>query len=357
MKFALNLIKYLLMLSVGGFLLWLVFKDYHWASLKESVAEINPLYISICVVFAFASHWIRGARWVSLMDGMGYRVKNTNAFMAVLMGYFANLAVPRMGELSRCLVVNRTDKVPVDKLVGTVVIERLADVVSLLAILGLNLALAYNDISGFFLTYFNKSGGESSINTGTLLVALMVALSLLFAVIFVFFKMKHLGPVRRVHAMITNFMDGIKSIYTLKNKWGFLAQTFLLWFCYYMQIYVFFLALPATQDLGMVAALSVLTMGSFGFVAPTPGGVGAYHWIVTQTMLIYGVSQDTAAGFALIAHTFQQLVVIVGGIISYIILVSLYKKLKTDPIEAISEESEKESPAFSREQAKYAKFK
>ncbi|MDZ4838882.1 MAG: lysylphosphatidylglycerol synthase transmembrane domain-containing protein [Bacteroidota bacterium] len=341
MKLIINALKYLVTLGIGVFLFYWVFKDHKWIDLQKSIQQINPFLILLCFIIAVGSHWFRGVRWVMLIKPLGDTVTHKNAFMAVMVGYLANLAVPRMGEVSRCVVINRTNGTKVDKLIGTVVVERLADVVSLLIILGLNLVLEFDKLKGFFVDYLNNRQADKTDYTSTLIIVALVLVLGLGLIILILTKFKHIKIVKKFKDILQNFAIGFNTIRQLENKWKFLFYTFLIWLLYYLQVYICFLAFPATSHLGPLPALSVLNMGSFGFVAPVQGGIGAYHWIVQKTLMLYNIDESTAKDFAFIAHTFQILVILIFGFISLLVLSSMYKKIKNNKLINEASQSEK----------------
>jgi len=335
LKKLLNIAKNLAFLALGVFLFWLVYRNENFSDVANQISKIKYLYLAIAFVVAVLSHWLRGARWALLIRPLGYKVSNFNAFIAVMVGYFANIAVPRLGEVSRCLVLHRTNKISVDKLIGTVIVERLVDVVSLLLILILTLILQFNKISGFFVDFYNRTinspGHEGKLfTTATLIFVIAVVLFLVGAVFLLYRKFKEHVLVKKILGMVEGFKTGFMTIGKLENLWVFLLESALIWVMYYLMVYICFFALPATAGLGATIALVVLCMGSFGFVAPVPGGVGAYHVIVTQTLMLYGLSQEDSRTFALVAHTFQELVIILIGALSFIYFSVAFKKLKAD---------------------------
>jgi uncharacterized membrane protein YbhN (UPF0104 family) len=350
LKKLLNVIKNLAFLAVGVFLFWLVYRNVDFGKIGEQVSKLNYWYILLAFIAAVISHWSRGARWVLLIKPLGYKVSNFNAFLAVMIGYFANIAVPRLGEVSRCLVLNRTNKVGVDKLLGTVIVERLVDVISLLLILVLTLIFQFDKISSLFMKFFNTpkhdaSGAESGrLFTGTFLFLAIAGFLVMSIIAYLLYKrFKDHSLVVKLTSMIIGFKAGFSTISKLDNLGLFIFHSILIWSMYYVMVYVCFFALPFTANLGPAIALAVLCMGSFGFVAPVPGGVGAYHWIVTQTLMWYGLKEDQSATWALVGHTFQEMVIVLLGGLSFIYFSVSFKKLKADepvasnPAEAVSQ--------------------
>jgi glycosyltransferase 2 family protein len=336
LKKLLNLIKNLAFLAVGILLFWLVYRHENFTDIGQQVSKINYWYIFLAFIVALISHWSRGARWVLLIKPLGYKVSHFNAFLAVMIGYFANIAVPRLGEVSRCMVLNRTNKVGVDKLIGTVVVERLVDMITLLLILVLTLILQFNTIGGFFIDFYHRTveahgNSSGSLFSTTFLVIVIASILVIVATsILLYNKLKEHRVVQKIIAMISGFKAGFRTILQLENLWLFIFHSFFIWAMYFLLVYICFFALPSTAGLGLTIALAVLCMGSFGFVAPVPGGVGAYHVIVTQTLMLYGLTQQDSSTFALVAHTFQELVIVLIGGLSFLYFSLAFKKLKSN---------------------------
>lgn len=333
MKKILSVLKYLALLAVGIFLFWLVYAKADYTSILQKIEHIDYLYIVLAFIAAVLAHWSRAVRWNLLIRPMGYKVSSFNSFLAVMIGYFANLALPRAGEVSRCVVLNRTNKIPVDKLIGTVIVERLVDFISLLIILALALVLQFDKLNQFFISFINRSmqsGGPAVFSTFTIVIVILAIVFLTGFAIWLYRRLKNHAIVMKLRNMINGFVTGMKTIGQMENRWLFIFHSVFIWGMYYLMVYICFFALPFTANLGAVVALSILVMGSFGFVAPVQGGVGAYHFIVTQTLMAYGLSQADGQTFALVAHTFQMLVIILGGGLSFLVLTFSYKKLKAD---------------------------
>jgi glycosyltransferase 2 family protein len=341
-----NVLKNLSLLAIGVFLFWLAVRGLDFHKVLHEVEHINYFYIFLVFIIAVLSHWFRAVRWNMLIEPLGYKVSGFHSFMAVMVGYFANLALPRMGEVTRCVVLNRTDKVPVDKLIGTVIIERLIDVLSLLVILFAALVIEFNHLKALFLDNLGKKMTDKMNSTGSLftfqniLFGALIFLAIVLFIIFIFSKLRHTKPVKKIIGMLVGFVEGMKTIRQVKNLWMFLLVTILMWGMYYLQVYICFFGLSATYGLSPVVALSVLVMGSFGFAAPVQGGVGAYHYAVGETLRAYGLSYDAAYTFAIIAHTFQMFIIILFGGLSFLYLYLNHKKLNLlDPIESNTAET------------------
>ena len=328
----LKYLKYVLFFGLGTLIFYLLLRGQDWTKIGESIQHIDYRFIAICFVATILSHYVRAVRWNMLIDTLGFKVSALNSFVAVMTGYFANLALPRMGEISRCVVLNRTNKVPVEKLIGTVVVERIVDVIALLILSIMTFALEFTRLEGFINKYIlSKFNGQQTGSTTSNGNGLLYGILILFFVgmigLFVVFKIFKNNPfVLKIKSLIQGFGDGLQSIWKMENKWKFIGLSILLWFCYYLMVYFCFFSLEITSHLGLLAALTVLTLGSYGFVAPVQGGIGAYHWVVIQTLLMYGLNEQDGFTFALVAHSFQTLAIILLGAISFMCIGFLIPK-------------------------------
>ncbi len=331
MKSVVSVLKYIAMLGVGIFLLWLVLHNHSFDEILKEIGNIHYTYIVIAFVAGVISHYSRAIRWNLLINPMGYKTSDFNSFLGVMIGYLANLALPRMGEISRCVVVSRTNKVPVEKLIGTVIVERIIDVIGLLVILLLTLILEFDKLKVFFVDNLGSklSGSTASLLTTTniLITVSFFALSI-FALVFIWKKYKEASFILKIRRFLAGFVEGLKSLRHMKKLPLFIFHSALIWSMYYFQIYICFFALSSTENLSAVAALSVLVMGSFGMVVPVQGGIGAYHAAVSETLKLYGLAATDAITFAFIAHTFQMIVVLILGGFSFLALTIVTRKNK-----------------------------
>jgi uncharacterized membrane protein YbhN (UPF0104 family) len=254
----------------------------------------------------------------------------TNTFSAVLIGYLANLAFPRMGEVSRCGVINKTDQIPIVKLIGTVVAERLIDLLMLGFIIFLAIAIQFGLLSDFLynnlLIKLTRSEGYF-----TLLVFASCMLILMLVLFYIFKKREKLGIWYKIHKFYLDIKSGIFSIKAMGNKAGFIAYSILIWLMYGISVYLCFFALKATAELGPVVALSTLVFSSLAMIAPVQGGIGAFHWMVSEGLTIYGIERSEGLAFALLLHSFQTLIILFTGSISLILLfINSPKKIRNE---------------------------
>ena len=249
-----------------------------------------------------------------------------------MIGYFANMALPRLGEITRCGVLSKTDKIPFDSLFGTVVAERVFDLIILIILIIGVIVFQLKLVGGFVDDrIFTPLLAKFSNNVMPILLILFIFLLLLIIIFFLFryFKprLKEKSFYSKIAEFINGFFEGLKTILKLKNKSGFLFYTFVIWFMYFLMTYVVFNSMPETSHLTVIDGITVLAIGSLGMVAPVPGGIGAYHFFVKAILYeLYNIPSTAAASWATLIHTTQAIMLIVVGVFSYIMIFLQRKK-------------------------------
>jgi len=245
----------------------------------------------------------RAVQWDILIRPLGREVRTVNTFLSVMIGYVANAVFPRAGELIRCGVLSRYEKVPVEKLFGTVVVSRTLDTVVYAALIGLTLLLEFDIVWGFLTQNAFADGGEQQPLWGSPLfwIGMVTLISAIVAWIF----RKELGQsavFQKIKKIVTGFAEGLLSIRKVDKPYWLIFHTLMIWLCYYLQIRLFFYAFDPTAGLSPVAALTVFVFGSLGYAIPAPGGVGAFQYLVTLALAtFYAVSRADAFSFSNIA--------------------------------------------------------
>jgi len=333
-----NFLKYALFLSLAAGLMWYVFKDIPLNELLETFRQADYSWVILSALLAVVAHWSRAARWVMLMEPLGYRPSVFRATLAVWIGYFANFIVPRLGEVSRCGSLQRTDDVPFEKSFGTVVAERVFDVLTLLVLIALNLALEFDRLSGFFGDFFGSKlrGRQSGQGANQWLFWLLLggAVGSLCLVLVVVFNKNLRGKLLRnplaqkIARFLTGLLDGVLSIRRLRNPALFIGHTVLIWTMYYLMSYVLFFSIPETRHLSALAGLTILVVGAIGNSAPTQGGIGAYHVLVGNVALLYGLSQKDGIVLATFTHGTQMITMLIGGALAFVVTLFLNRDSK-----------------------------
>jgi glycosyltransferase 2 family protein len=319
-----TILQYSFFLGLGIFLVWWSVKDLttNDKSQIRSALETARYWLLIPVFgILFFSHLIRAIRWKLLIEPLGYKPSTTNTLFAVFIGYLANQAVPRLGEVLKCTVLSRYEKVPADKLIGTIILERVIDAITLLIIFGITLAIQPDIYSQLVDTIFN-SEKEAGVNKKTISssLALMILAGIVIIVLAVWMikNKKNFIDLGLLFKRIgKSIWQGLSAIQHLKKRWWFIFLTLSMWTLYLAGGYIGFMALKETQQYGINEAFTVLSAGSVGMIA-TPGGIGAYAYLLQKTMQVYGLNEGIALAFGWILWLAQTAVILIGGLISFV---------------------------------------
>lgn len=326
-----NIVKYLGFFAVGVFIFWLIYRDQNIERIKSILTnDVKYLWIWISMFFGLLSHISRSMRWNLMIEPLGRKPRLFNTFLAVMVGYLMNLVLPRMGEISRCGVLAKYEKISFTKLVGTVVTERIIDVIMLLIFTLLALATQFGQVLSFIRN--NPGIGEKIISVLTSPI-LWGGFFLLVALFFIYRKtLKNTKIYTKIGTAANLFKEGFVSIKNMKRKWAFIGHSFFIYLMYYLMLYVVFNSFEFTSGLSMFAGLTTFVIASFGMVAPVQGGIGAYHFMATEALSLYGVAKEDGKIFALLVHSATTLLLIVGGLISLFILPFYNRNNKTQPL-------------------------
>lgn len=311
-----KIIKGIGFLLVGIALFWYVYRDIDINSIKETLIELKYGWIFLSFALGLASHFIRAIRWGILIKSLDYQPRKANLFLSILILYFINLAIPRGGEVARCGVINRYEKIPLTKLIGTVFIERFTDFVAFLLIFAVVIVWQFNNAISLFATFeLDFSGLQSKL----ILLGITLIIGLLF-----FFLSKKFGLItkfsHKLKQIKTDVLEGIKSISKIKNKSLYFIYTFLIFIFWLLMTYVVFFAYTPTNDLGLSAAIFAYTIGTLAYLLPIQAGLGVWHFLAIQSLFLFGLDKESGLIFALIAHTFTNVVYLIFGAMGFIIL-------------------------------------
>ena len=331
-KKTLTILQYIFLFGLGIFLVWWSIKDLSRddvSQIKQSLRHARYFLIIPVFIVLLSSHYIRGLRWKLLIEPLGHPVKNSNAFFAVMIGYLTNLAFPRLGEVVKCTALARYEKIPVDKLIGTVILERIIDSICLLIVFGITLAIQPGIYSQIIDTFFHSPGGVKTEKKSFLLVILIaIALIIIIVAAWMLIKKKNFSDLATtIKNIIKRVWQGISAIQHLKKRGQFIILTLLMWACYLGCGYIGFFALQETSHYGIREAFTILSAGSIGVIV-TPGGIGAYPILLEKTMQLYGLQKGIALAFGWLLWLSQTVVLLIGGLFSFVAM-PYFNKNKT----------------------------
>ncbi len=327
-----NIIKYSLFLGIAAILIWFAFKDIPFADLLAQFQKANYFWVFLAIALTFVAHGSRAYRWCMLMEPLGYKPSFWNANLAVWTGYFANYIVPRMGEVTRCGTLQKTDGVPFEKSFGTVVAERVFDVLTLLVLIGLNFILEFDRLSQFFGDLFSsklQGKNDGSLLKWVLLGVVVLGIAILAYIVFnknIRERLLQIPIIKKAWSFGEGLLDGLLSIRKLKSPSLFIFHTVLIWTMYYFMSYLLFFAVPETSNLSPLAGLTMLVVGAIGMTAPTQGGIGSYHLLVGSVMVLYGLTQKDGILLATFTHASQMLATLIFGAIAFLLVLFIQKK-------------------------------
>jgi glycosyltransferase 2 family protein len=322
-------------LGIAGLLLWLVFRQIDIEDMLSRLKDVNYLFVGLSMVLMLVAHWVRSYRWSLMLVPMGYKISTVRIFNAILVGYIANLFLPRMGEITRCGVLKRTDNVQISVSFGTVVAERIVDVITLFSLVFINFILEYQLLKTFFLDLFNTKLSAISKN----LYAFYLIAGIVFVLLIISFlllrtykeKLKQYPLYLKIRNILKEIVKGMLSIRKIKNKTGFWVSTVIMWSLYYLLSYVIFYSVEETSGLPLIAGFTVLVTGSIGMATPVQGGIGAVHILISSVLVLYGIVLSDGLLFATVLHSSQMIGTIFFGGISLIVTVLLQrKKIKSE---------------------------
>jgi len=320
-----SIIQFVILLGIGVLLIWLSLRKI---SPEEKVQIIysfktaNYFWVFISLLISFFSHFLRAFRWNYLLKPLGHETKLVNATCHVLIGYLANYGIPRMGEISRCTLATKYDKVPFEIALGTVITERIVDFFIFILIFILTLAVEFKQLIGLANEYvFDKLSAKfSAINEHPAKFIILILILLIFAAVLFLMRKKISSLLKgKLGGIIRGFGQGLGSIKKMDKPFQFIFLSLLIWASYFYSLYVCFFALNGTSNLGQRECLTLLLFGTFGVIL-TPGGLGAYPAILTGILLTYHIDAPSAFSLPWLSWTSQFILILVLGLASLIFL-------------------------------------
>jgi uncharacterized protein (TIRG00374 family) len=321
-KSAIQTLKILAFLAVGILLLWLAFRKVDATKFVDDLRGANYYWLLLSVLFGFFAFVSRSRRWILLIHPLGYNPSLKNSFYSLMTGYLANLALPRMGEITRCVALGKKEKIPVDQLIGTVVVERSIDFISLMLIM-VFLIFTSGEQVGLFLKNSIQIPIQKMFGVTWILWLILFIFFVVTLILLVRYK-KSLRKIRffsKIFDVGRGVINGLKTITNMEKKWEFVFHTIFIWFNYALMTWVVFFSLESTSLLTFKDSIFILVIGGLGMSAPVSGGIGAFHYIVQQGLyIVKGIPLEDGFAYATLTHESQLLFVVITGAISFFII-------------------------------------
>lgn len=312
-------------LAIAALFMWFALKGMEFRKIAGYFAKANYFWVFAASIFGILAYWFRAVRWNLLLEPMGYKISNANAFWTISFGYLMNLTIPRSGELARSTALFGVEKVPVDKSFGTIILERVVDLVCMGGFLLLTLIFKYDAILSFYQYVTVEKGKTQPAAPNNNLYFFLGGLIIL-GVLFLLLR-KNLRKFT-VYQKGLNFAKGIfhglMSIFKMKQKGKFILLSVGIWISYYLAAYLVCFALPETSAFTFADGFFIIVVGTLGMMVPASGGIGAFHFALKLGIMALFLSMgknpeeggEAGLSYAFISHTMQLVIMIVMGIIS-----------------------------------------
>ncbi len=329
-KWLKSFLQVVLPFSLGILLVWLVFKDQDLNEIVADLKTANWFWISMSIVAAILANYSRAIRWNMLISSLGYQPSTFRVFAGVQVGYIANLAFPRMGELARCWVLKKTDQIPITQLVGTVIVERTIDLVTMLIVMGSVILFNLKLLGGLITDMLNQKNSQEKTPGFLESYGIFIVLALfIFAGILLFLYKKQIGRSKfgkKIIVLAKGLIAGFQTIKSIKKVNWFIFHSIFIWLMYFLMVYFCMLSLPFTSHLTINDGFLLMVAGGLGIIAPVQGGIGAYHYMINATLNLIDPLIGDAKGlsFATLSHGIQMVVIIILGLMA-LLFVFLYR--------------------------------
>ena len=305
--------------------MWLAFSSVDFRKLYDELKVANYSWLMLSIFFGFIAYLSRTRRWILLIKPLGYKPTFFNTFNALMIGYLANLALPRIGEITRCVALGKKEKMPADQLFGTVIIERAIDTISLIIIMIVLIFTGSSEIGKFIKEIIINpiEQGVISVFGSTWILWLLLMLLGIAALTLMIIYRRNLKKIKffaKLFDILKGIINGLKTITNLNRKGEFIFHTVLMWVCYLLMTWVIVFSLEATSHLTIGNGIFLLVIGGLGMAVPVQGGFGAFHYIISRGLLIYSVPLEDGLAYALLAHESQLIFVVITGIIAFFLI-------------------------------------
>jgi uncharacterized protein (TIRG00374 family) len=327
-----QLLQYVIFLGGGIFLVWWQLKSMNLEEKNEFYNAIKNANFWILIpisIMSIMSHISRSMRWKLLMEPLDFHPKLRNVFMVTMVGYLANAAIPRLGELLKCTFLARYEKLKLDKLVGTIILERSFDLVCYAIFIAFTILIQIKIIGSFATEKLDRLFQGNPTLT-FLKLGLVIGAIILFGFVirWIIKKNPQNKLINKINLMIKGVFEGLSTIKHMKKKGAFLMHTIFIWCMYLGQIYLGFWGLDSTASLGIGAACSVLSLATLSMIV-TPGGIGSFPIFVMQTLMIYGLTSAQGKAFGWLMWSASTGLIVLVGFVSLMLLPVLNKMNKS----------------------------
>jgi uncharacterized protein (TIRG00374 family) len=323
--------KFIAFLAIGILLLWFAFSNVNFNRLASDLKEADYSWLLLSVLFGLIAYVSRARRWVLLVNPLGFHPSLRNAFYALMTGYLANLALPRIGEITRCVALGKKENIPVDQLIGTVVVERTIDFLSLMIIMIFLIVTSGEQISLFLKESILVPIQQKifSVLGFTWIIWMILLVVLIFVLILTIRYKKRLRKIRffsKMFDLARGIINGLKTITNLKRKWEFVFLTVFIWINYTLMTWVVVFSIESTSHLTLRDSIFLLVIGGLAMSAPVQSGLGAFHYIISRGLLfVKGIPLEDGLVYALLTHESQLIFVAIIGTISFFIIFRRHK--------------------------------
>ncbi len=322
-----NAVKILLPLLLGGAILYWMYRGFDFERVRQVVLyEMDWTWMVLSFPFGILAQALRGWRWRMSLQPVVGSVRSSVSVNSIFLSYAASLVVPRIGEFTRCAVLKRWEGVSFTRALGTVVTERIVDLLLMLIIVGATLMLEMST----FGTFFRQTGTSvSTILSGFSWAGWLVTVVCLLAMaILLHILLRRLSFYSRMKTTLADIWQGVVSLKNVRGLPLFALMTVGIWLCYFLHYYLTFFCFDFTRHLGLACAMVTFVVGSIAVIVPTPNGAGPWHFAVKTMLILYGVADEQALYFVLIVHTVQTLLVIALGVYAWLSLNFIKRKVE-----------------------------
>ncbi|MDR1792090.1 MAG: flippase-like domain-containing protein [Bacteroidales bacterium] len=328
-KYIKDILKLVIFLALGVFFIWLSLKDLTqkqideiWQSAANVLTDNRWLYLVLCALIGFISVIIRAIRSVLMIEPLGYKVSKSVSYHAVMICYLANMAITRLGEVLRCSVLQRYEKVPFEKSLGTVITERVIDTLIFGLMMLATFFLEYDKIMQYLTTNGVKENVLAMLSGSGKYILLSSVVLFLLILWLLRKKIKQLSVYQKIIKLLKGFWEGLISIRYIRKKWLFILYSFSIWLCYYLMFFAAVFAFDDLRALGgeiALASLSCVAIGTIGF-AVAQGGLGAYPLLVSGVLLLYGINKEVGLAAGWVIWATEEVMYVVLGLVSLAII-------------------------------------